>query len=1083
MSNQQLEDGRLSKEFDVQNLEVAGRKMALERLMMKNGHDDPDADNFLLKLKQRIQRVGIELPTIEVRFQNLNVEAEAYLGSRAMPNIFNFYMNAFEGFLNSLGIISNKKIPFPVLREVNGIVRPGRLTLLLGPPASGKTTLLLALAGRLPSDLKSIDFNKLTYNGYETSEFVSQRSSAYVSQHDLHMGELTVRETLAFSARCLGVGAFHDMLVELLRREKEAHIDPDPDVDLIMKGIAFKGQETNVLVDYVIKILGLEACADTLVGDQMIRGISGGEKKRLTTGELMVGPARVLLMDEISTGLDSSTTFQIVNSIQQSVHVLQKTAVISLLQSAPETYELFDDLILLSEGHIVYQGPRGNVVEFFESMGFKCPDRKAVADFLQEVTSKKDQEQYWTGTDDDQPYSFVSPKQFAKAFQSSHIGENVSSELSICFDKSKSHPSALTNESYGVSQKEALRACFSREFLLLKRNSIIYAFRLSNVMIIAAIAMSIFPKSKMHKESLSDGLLFMAPLFLTVVMIMFNGFAELPLSLVKLPVFYKQRDLLFFPAWAYALPIWILTIPYAILEAGVWLGITYYPIGLDPDVGRFFRQYLLLIFINQSASGLFRLMAAVGRELTTANVYGSYALVIVLVLGGFILPYGDINKWSIWGYWISPLMYAQNAISVNEFFGQSWSHIYNGSTMPLGVLVLKNRSLFTHASWYWIGTISLIGFTILFNVLYTIALTFLKPPKQAQRALSTGEAIDLSSTSKGSVQSFDKNEVDRKRGMVLPFAPLVLTFDDIRYAIKMPQEMKAQGFMDDRLELLKGVSGSFRPGVLTALMGVSGAGKTTLLDVLAGRKTGGYIEGTIMVSGYPKKQETFARVAGYCEQNDIHSPHLTVYESLRYSAWLRLHAEVDVATRELVELTMIKEAIVGLPGVNGLSTEQRKRVTIAVELVANPSIIFMDEPTTGLDARAAAIVMRTVRNTVDTGRTVVCTIHQPSVDIFDAFDELVLLKIGGDQMYGGPLGRHCSELIKYFEGINGVQKFIIGRNPATWVMEVSSIAQEEALGVDFAAIYRSSKEYRVALYWASFPSWYLHDPYMNIDGS
>ena len=91
---------------------------------------------------------------------------------------------------------------------------------------------------------------------------------------------------------------------------------------------------------------------------------------------------------------------------------------------------------------------------------------------------------------------------------------------------------------------------------------------------------------------------------------------------------------------------------------------------------------------------------------------------------------------------------------------------------------------------------------------------------------------------------------------------------------------------------------------------------------------------------------------------------------------------------ELVELNPLRNSLVGLPGVNGLSTEQRKRLTIAVELVANPSIIFMDEPTSGLDARAAAIVMRTVRNTVDTGRTVVCTIHQPSIDIFEAFDEV-----------------------------------------------------------------------------------------------
>jgi len=91
---------------------------------------------------------------------------------------------------------------------------------------------------------------------------------------------------------------------------------------------------------------------------------------------------------------------------------------------------------------------------------------------------------------------------------------------------------------------------------------------------------------------------------------------------------------------------------------------------------------------------------------------------------------------------------------------------------------------------------------------------------------------------------------------------------------------------------------------------------------------------------------------------------------------------------ETIELNDVKDSLVGIAGLSGLSTEQRKRLTIAVELVANPSIIFMDEPTTGLDARAAAIVMRAVKNVVVTGRTVVCTIHQPSIDIFEAFDEV-----------------------------------------------------------------------------------------------
>ena len=105
--------------------------------------------------------------------------------------------------------------------------------------------------------------------------------------------------------------------------------------------------------------------------------------------------------------------------------------------------------------------------------------------------------------------------------------------------------------------------------------------------------------------------------------------------------------------------------------------------------------------------------------------------------------------------------------------------------------------------------------------------------------------------------------------------------------------MREQGVTEEKLQLLSSVTGVFRPCVLTALMGVSGAGKTTLMDVLAGRKTGGYIEGDIRISGFPKIQETFARVSGYCEQTDIHSPQLTVRESLIFSAFLRLPREVS----------------------------------------------------------------------------------------------------------------------------------------------------------------------------------------------
>lgn len=109
--------------------------------------------------------------------------------------------------------------------------------------------------------------------------------------------------------------------------------------------------------------------------------------------------------------------------------------------------------------------------------------------------------------------------------------------------------------------------------------------------------------------------------------------------------------------------------------------------------------------------------------------------------------------------------------------------------------------------------------------------------------------------------------------------------------------MRDQGFPQKRLQLLSDISGAFRPGILTALMGVSGAGKTTMMDVLSGRKTSGIIEGEIRVCGYPKVQKTYARVSGYCEQTDIHSPQITIEESVIYSAWLRLPSQIDRHTK------------------------------------------------------------------------------------------------------------------------------------------------------------------------------------------
>ncbi|EFJ13281.1 ATP-binding cassette transporter [Selaginella moellendorffii] len=649
-----------------------------------------DNERFLRKLRDRIDKVEIDLPKIEVRFQDLHVDADVYVGGRALPTLYNYTINTIEELFGSLRLSPTKKRVLTILDNVTGIIKPCRLTLLLGPPGSGKTTFLKALCGKLDHDLRVS--GNVTYNGCEFSEFVPHRTSGYISQTDLHTPELTARETLNFSCRCQGVGSRYDMLAELCRREKAAGIKPDPDIDAFMKAraiviiaLALEGQERNIRTDYVLKVLGLDICADTLVGDQMRRGISGGQKKRLTTGEVLVGPAKALFMDEISTGLDSSTTYQIVKHLRQTVHNADYTIIVSLLQPAPEVYNLFDDLILLVEGRIIFQGPCNMVLDFFTLLGFKCPERKGVADFLQ---------------------------------------EDLARELKVPYDKSRSNPAALVTKQYGSTSWNIFQACFAKEVLLMKRNAFIYAFKTTQILVMATVSMTVFLRTQNH-ISVTDGTILVSSLFYSIVVITFNGFAELAMTINRLPIFYKQQNLLY-PSWAFSVPVWIMRMPFSLLETAIWVFLTYWVIGYAPEVGRFFRQFLLLFTLHNMAMSGFRFMASLGRTMLVANTFGSFSLVLVFTLGGFVISRNSIHPWWIWAYWSSPLMYAQNAIAVNEFTAPRWRVLAPNSTESVGTIVLKARGIFPDPSWFWIGIGALVGFAIFFNIFFTIALTVLK---------------------------------------------------------------------------------------------------------------------------------------------------------------------------------------------------------------------------------------------------------------------------------------------------------------------------------------------------------------------
>nr|WQM87383.1 ABC transporter [Xylaria grammica] len=285
-----------------------------------------------------------------------------------------------------------------------------------------------------------------------------------------------------------------------------------------------------------------------------------------------------------------------------------------------------------------------------------------------------------------------------------------------------------------------------------------------------------------------------------------------------------------------------------------------------------------------------------------------------------------------------------------------------------------------------------------------------------------------------------------------------LAWQDLTLELKVGGEVK---------RLLDGLSGFVKPGQLTALMGASGAGKTTLLNTLAGRLEFGSLTGDLFLDGGPLPK-SFRRFMGYVQQQDVHLPSQTVREALQITAHLRrplsipdkekdAHVEAVIRTLEMED---IADALIGVPGA-GLNLEQRKRVTIGVELSAKPDILLLDEPTSGLDGQSALTIGRLLRKLAESGQTVLCTIHQPAAELIELFDHLLLLIPGGRLAYDGPLGENCSKALEYFTSSNAARPFEDHENPAEYLVEVvrDGLSSKTQTGdATFADLWKSSKE-------------------------
>lgn len=526
--------------------------------------------------------------------------------------------------------------------------------------------------------------------------------------------------------------------------------------------------------------------------------------------------------------------------------------------------------------------------------------------------------------------------------------------------------------------------------------------------------------------------------------------------------------------------------------------IVYFMSGLARTASQFFINLLILWAITMNMYAFFRAVGAMVRSLDVATRITGIAIQILIVYTGYLIPPNQMRPWFKWLMWINPVQYGFEALMANEFDnmdiqcqppflvpqGPGAAPQYQsctvqgsrpGQTVVRGADYIKSAFTYERAHlWRNFGII--LAFWIFFVILTMIGMELQKPnarggaitifkrgraPKSVEKAIEGGSVPEDEERAGAAAEGqLDKEESSTStssqavKGVARNDS--VFTYTDVNYVI--PYEKGER-------QLLKDIQGYVRPGKLTALMGASGAGKTTLLNTLAQRINFGVVTGDFLVDGRPLPK-SFQRATGFAEQLDIHESTATIREALRFSARLRQPKEVPIKEKyeyceriiDLLEMHDIAGATIGKIG-EGLNQEQRKRVTIGVELASKPELLlFLDEPTSGLDSAAAFNIIRFLRKLADSGQALLVTIHQPSAVLFEYFDELLLLKSGGRVVYHGSLGKDSRHLIDYFES-NGATKCPPNANPAEYMLDTIGAGNPDYKGKDWGDVWAGSPEH------------------------
>ncbi|EDU40824.1 ABC drug exporter AtrF [Pyrenophora tritici-repentis] len=1046
------------------------------------GHSPDEEDeinNLMSKMFGRTRQEASEEEKTRhqgVIFKHLTVKGMG-LGAALQPSVGALFLDPVRFTKNLLTKGPRQAAGKPPVRTIlddfSGCIRPGEMVLVLGRPGSGCST-FLKMIGNQRYGFEEIT-GKVSYGGTDADEMAKKYRSEvlYNPEDDLHYATLKVKDTLKFALKTRTPG-------KESRKEGESRND-----------------YVNEFLRVVTKLFWIEHTLGTKVGNELIRGVSGGEKKRVSIAEAMITKASVQSWDNSTRGLDASTALEYVQSLRSLTNMAQISCAIALYQAGESLYDLFDKVLLIHEGRCCYFGPTEKAADYFKSLGFVKPDRWTTSDFLTSVTDEHER-QVKEGWEDRIPRTGAA---FGEAFANSEQANNNFADIEEFEKETKrqaeqrheARTKATKKKNFTISFPEQVMACTKRQFLVMVGDPQSLVGKWGGIFFQALIVGSLFYNLPNNAQGVfpRGGVIFFMLLFNALL-----ALAELTAAFESRPILLKHASFSFYRPAAYAIAQTVIDVPLVLIQVIIFDVVVYFMANLSRTASQFFISVLFLWIITMTMYAFFRAIGSLVGSLDVATRITGVAVQALVVYTGYLIPPRKMHPWFSWLRWVNPIQYGFEGLLTNEFYNLEIDcvppfiapQVPNAQEQYQSCAIQGNRpgSLTVAGSDYiaaaygysrthlWRNFGLICAFFLFFVALTAFGMEIQKPnkgggavtiykrgqvPKTIEKEMETKTLPkDEESGNKEAVtekhSSSDNDESDKTVEGVAK-NETIFTFQDITYTIPYEKGERT---------LLSGVQGFVKPGKLTALMGASGAGKTTLLNTLAQRINFGVVRGDFLVDGKPLPH-SFQRSTGFAEQMDVHESTATVREALQFSARLRQPKEVPIEEKyeyvekiiDLLEMRDIAGAAIGTTG-NGLNQEQRKRLTIGVELASKPELLmFLDEPTSGLDSGAAFNIVRFLHKLADAGQAILCTIHQPSAVLFEHFDQLLLLKSGGRTVYFGDLGHDSQKLIGYLQD-NGAEKCPPNTNPAEYMLEVIGAGNPDYKGKDWADVWEKSSE-------------------------